>query len=122
MLQGAREKAQIAAAIADVRTLGIEVTAYAARYEVYPSSLADIDRDNLLDPWGNPYQYLNIASAGNGKGALRKNKFLNPLNTDFDLYSMGADGASKPPLTAGASQDDIVRANDGAFIGLGADY
>jgi general secretion pathway protein G len=35
---------------------------------------------------------------------------------------MGEDGKSKLPLTAKESHDDIVRANNGAFIGLGAHY
>ncbi|MGI9262323.1 MAG: prepilin-type cleavage/methylation domain-containing protein, partial [Woeseiaceae bacterium] len=74
------------------------------------------------DPWGNDYQYLNIRAAGPGKGAFRKDGNLNPLNTDFDLYSMGADAASAGPLSAKNSRDDIVRANNGAFIGLGEDY
>jgi hypothetical protein len=33
------------------------------------------------------------------------------------LYSMGPDGRSSLPLAAKHSRDDIVRANDGAFIG-----
>jgi general secretion pathway protein G len=52
----------------------------------------------------------------------RKDKNLVPLNSDFDLYSKGPDGESVPALTAGVSRDDIVRANDGAFIGVAADY
>jgi general secretion pathway protein G len=75
-----------------------------------------------LDPWGNEYQYLNIRAAGGGVGGFRKDGNLNPLNTDFDLYSMGADGSSAGPLSAKKSRDDIVRANNGAFIGLGEDY
>jgi general secretion pathway protein G len=35
---------------------------------------------------------------------------------------MGKDGASVSPLTARASRDDIVRANNGAFVGLASDY
>jgi general secretion pathway protein G len=35
---------------------------------------------------------------------------------------MGADGASQGPLSAKASQDDIVRANDGGFVGLAKDF
>lgn len=65
---------------------------------------------------------MNIAAAGLGVGGLRKDGKLNPLNTDFDLYSNGRDGDSKGPLSAKASRDDIVRANNGAFIGLGEDY
>ena len=57
-----------------------------------------------------------------GHGHARKDHSLVPINTDFDLYSMGPDGRSSPPLTAKASRDDIVRANDGAFVGVAADY
>jgi general secretion pathway protein G len=35
---------------------------------------------------------------------------------------MGKDGASVSPLTAKASRDDIVRANNGGFIGLAEDF
>ena len=45
-----------------------------------------------------------------------------PVNSDFDLYSMGADGESSAPFTAKNSHDDVVRANNGAFIGLAEDY
>ena len=49
---------------------------------------------------------------------MRKDRFLVPINSDFDLYSMGKDRISQIPLTAKASRDDIIRANDGAYIGL----
>jgi general secretion pathway protein G len=42
---------------------------------------------------------------------------LVPVNSDYDLYSMGPDGDSKPPFTAKASRDDIVRASNGSWIG-----
>jgi general secretion pathway protein G len=45
-----------------------------------------------------------------------------PINTDYDLYSMGKDGKSQPPLTAKDSRDDIIRANDGAYIGPAEGY
>jgi len=35
---------------------------------------------------------------------------------------MGPDGKTQTPLTAAASLDDIVRANDGGFIGWGRNY
>jgi general secretion pathway protein G len=35
---------------------------------------------------------------------------------------MGPDGDSRRPLTAQKSRDDIIRANDGAFIGIAQDY
>jgi general secretion pathway protein G len=44
------------------------------------------------------------------------------LNSDYDLYSKGRDGRSVSPLTAKASRDDVIRASNGGFIGLGANY
>jgi general secretion pathway protein G len=35
---------------------------------------------------------------------------------------MGKDGETDTPLTASISKDDIVRANDGAFIGLASKF
>jgi general secretion pathway protein G len=88
-----------------------------------PDSLAETPASHLKDPWGKPYQFLNIEDAdAPGLGQVRKDKNLVPLNTDYDLYSMGRDGDSKPPLTAAASHDDIVRANNGAYIGPASDY
>ena len=45
-----------------------------------------------------------------------------PINSDYDLYSMGEDGGTRPPLTARPSQDDIVRAGDGGFVGLAEEF
>lgn len=47
---------------------------------------------------------------------------LNPLNTNFDLFSVGKDGDSRGPLNAAASRHDIIRANNGAFVGRAEDY
>jgi general secretion pathway protein G len=53
---------------------------------------------------------------------MRKDRNLVPINSDYDLYSVGPDGDSSLPLTAATSRDDIVRANDGRFIGKAEDY
>jgi len=116
-------RAKVARAMGDIGSLSIAIE----RYRLYnqnqmPPSLGDLVIDEPLDPWGRPYAYLNILAAGPGNGELRKDGKLNPLNSDFDLYSLGRDGKSSGPLSAKASRDDIVRANDGAFIGLGEDY
>jgi general secretion pathway protein G len=47
---------------------------------------------------------------------------MHPLNTDYDLCSMGPDGKTNAPLTAKASHDDIIRANDGQYIGVAANF
>ena len=86
-----------------------------------PVDLAEIGRATLKDPWDNPYEYLNFADAGK-KAKQRKDHSLHPLNSTYDLYSKGKDGDSKAPLTAQASRDDIIRANDGGYIGLASGY
>jgi general secretion pathway protein G len=55
-------------------------------------------------------------------GPMRKDKNLVPINSQYDLYSKGPDGESLAPLTAKKSQDDIVLANDGGFVGRASDY
>ena len=115
------KKTQITKCIADISNLELEIAEYVALNDKPPDSLNDLGHGNLLDPWGNPYQYLSFADV-TGVGKMRKDHNLVPLNTDYDLYSMGKDGKSKPPLTAKASHDDIIRANNGSFKGIASDY
>jgi general secretion pathway protein G len=117
----ALEKARVTRAIGDIKNISTTISIRALQTGTYPNSLSEVGSDQLLDPWGRPYEYLNLSDAKNN-GKSRKDKNLVPLNADFDLYSMGQDGMSVSPLTAKASRDDIVRANNGGFIGLAADY
>lgn len=116
-----REKIRIAQAVADLGGIAVSLKHYETDNLAYPDSLSAVGFGTKLDPWGNPYQYLNLATM-KGKGMVRKDKKLNPLNSDFDLYSMGKDGKSQTPLTAKNSRDDVVRARDGRFIGLATDF
>jgi len=116
-------RARIARTIAEIRMLDREITGYKTEYGHLPSSLAEIGQSGLLDLWGHPYEYLNIEDGDiKGKGKLRRDRFLNPLNTDYDLYSTGADGESKTNLNAAQSRDDIVRVSNGGFIGLASNF
>ena len=109
-----------AIAITDIVNIQVVVESYYQAKDTYPTSLTDVNMNLLLDPWGNFYVYLDLAGAPIGQ--MRKDQALVPINSDFDLYSMGPDGASVAPLTAMASRDDIVRANNGSFIGIASDY
>ena len=121
MYKGYTDTVKISEAVKQIRAMSLVIDSYNEEYKHYPESLSNVDLGTLKDPWGNPYHYLNIATA-KSIGMVRKDHSLVPLNTDYDLYSSGEDGLSMPPLTAKASRDDIVRANNGAFVGLGSDY
>jgi len=156
------DKARLARCIAEIRYIERAIDSYEAANEALPNTLAEVGAGELVDPWGNPYEYLNIvaltlpgggggggagggggnsngggkktsywfepdsayaAGAGNGSaGKPRKDRFLHPINSDYDLYSMGKDGESVEPLTAKKSHDDVIRANDGGFVGLAAEF
>ena len=220
MYLGYLDKARLARCIAEIRYISRAVDSYKAAYDVFPNTLAEAGAGDIVDPWGNPYEYLNIAalslpgngggngnaggngggggSGGNGssgggngntpggsggggtgsssggtggtnattppsnngngggggnhgawdwllpveayaagnangngngngsgnasKGKPRKDRFLHPINSDYDLYSMGKDGESVEPLTAKKSHDDVIRANDGSFVGLAVEF
>lgn len=115
-----REKAVQISVIMELKTIEKELILYEIDSGTFPASLAQIGLGTLKDPWGNLYQYLPVQGAPRGR--LRKDRFLVPVNTDFDLYSMGPDGKSAGPFTAKASRDDIVRANNGQFIGPVSSY
>lgn len=110
------DRARVAQAVSDIAAIQSDLQGY----DPLPETLAQIGRGGMLDPWGNAYRYLKLSTAK--MGAARKDKFLVPLNSDYDLYSTGKDGATAAPLTAASSRDDIVRANDGGFIGLASRY
>ena len=121
-LMSAWNQARTAKAIGDINTIEDEIAAYQnLNSGSLPNDLSQIGYGNYLDPWGTPYQYLNHTNM-KGNGQARKDRFLVPLNSDYDLYSMGPDGKSSPPITAHPSQDDIIRAADGSYVGPAADF
>ena len=88
----------------------------------FPDTLAEAMNPVPTDPWGNPFVYLRINGGSATPGQLRKDHNLVPINSDYDLYSKGPDGRSVAPLTAAHSRDDIVRANNGAYVGKASEY
>jgi general secretion pathway protein G len=117
------DRVRVKRSITEIRVLEDHIEAFELENRAFPPSLALVGAESMRDPWGTPYQYLRIAGPNPPEpGKVRKDKNLNPLNSDYDLYSKGPDGDSKLPLSTKVSHDDIVRANDGAFVGVAADY
>jgi general secretion pathway protein G len=135
--QSALDRARVTRAVGDVSAVAKEITMFHLNRGCYPGSLADIGRSALVDPWQHTYVYQVPQGPGSGRhggscqacqgacvlaGVARKDKNLVPINSDFDLFSKGKDGLSAAALTAGSSQDDIIRARDGGFVGLASSY
>jgi general secretion pathway protein G len=114
------DKARVAKAIGDIKAIQTDLMSQ----DSLPPSLAAINRHTMLDPWGRPYVYFKFAiKKGQAPPAgARRDKFLVPVNSEFDLYSLGKDGQSAIAFTAKAAHDDVVRANDGGFIGLAKSF
>jgi len=121
MAQAYIEKGRVSQAIIEIGTMSTAIRQQIKTKGALPDSLDAAGFGGKTDPWGHPYEYLNLFT-NKGNGQARKDKKLAPLNSDFDLYSVGADGQTAASLVNSASRDDIVRARDGGFIGLASDF
>lgn len=109
--------AREARAIGDIGTISVQLYRWQSNNRKFPETLAEAGLSGFVDPWGNPYRYVNVATAKSD--AILRDRSSTPLNSDFDLYSMGPDGRTELRLALGkAALDDVVRTNDGRFIGV----
>jgi general secretion pathway protein G len=113
------ERSRVARAVSDIGTLSLALDRWQAGGRPLPATLAEAGLGGT-DPWGRPYVYLRVAGAS--RAQPRKGPDFAAVNTDFDLYSLGADGETAAPLRAEKSRDDVVRADDGNYIGLAINY
>ena len=114
-------RAKIAQVSGDLGEIHMALSRFELSYSRYPATLAEVGLDDLTDPWGNPYQYL-VVFGREDVGPVRKDHNLKPVNTGYDVYSMGPDGGTASPFTSTLGKDDIVMANDGDFFGLACQY
>ncbi|TXG79518.1 MAG: prepilin-type N-terminal cleavage/methylation domain-containing protein [Rhodocyclaceae bacterium] len=115
------ERSKRTKAISDIGTIQLAIMRYESSNGALPDALTDIDPKGFTDPWGNAYVYTDLSAKGSAKDRRQDHK-LNPINSDFDLFSPGKNGAWKKQITQKESLDDIIRARDGAFIGVAADF
>lgn len=113
-------RAKVGAAIGDIGSTKLDLDMYELNHDSLPDStellaLLGVDR------FGNPYQFLDHSTV-NGEGPKRKYKSLVPVNSQYDLYSMGPDGKTATPMTSQPGEDDIILANDGGYIGVACFY
>jgi len=118
----ALNRARVVRATVDIRSIALDMVTYEITNGQLPDTLAQAGVTTLIDPWGRPYAYLRIRGGKAGKGGVRKDHKLNPINSDFDLYSVGRDGVTKTQISNKDSLDDVIRANDGGYVGLASEY
>lgn len=112
------ERARVSQAIGELGVIQIAIRRFRTQNGALPPTLADVNAAGAEDPWGNPYQYVVLGGLLAGK----TDHAGDAINTDYDLFSAGPDGDTADSLLASESEDDVLRGNDGAFLGAVADY
>ena len=119
--QGPLMRAKIAQVTGDIGEIHLAASRFELSNNRYPVDLAEIGLDDLRDPWGHPYRYL-VVFGRQDVGPVRKDHNLKPVNSAYDIYSVGPDGVTASPFTSTPGKDDIVMANDGDYFGLACQY
>ena len=114
-------RAKIANTIGVLGEINIKADMFDLRMGRSPTSLVELGIADKLDPWGNPYVFTSFEGMS-GNGPKRKDHNMVPVNSYFDVYSMGPDGKTATPFTSIAGQDDIVIAGNGQYVGIACKY
>jgi general secretion pathway protein G len=111
-------------AIVDIRNIESQIEGFKALSGSPPNTLAAANIVAPVDPWGRAYQYLRIQGVDwqTVKNLVRRDKHENPVNSDYDLYSIGRDGRTDLKFWKTDAYDDIVRCNAGAYVGPACEY
>ncbi|MEO1034977.1 MAG: prepilin-type N-terminal cleavage/methylation domain-containing protein [Pseudomonadota bacterium] len=112
------DNARVGKAIQDMGRISLELQKFQTENDgALPESLEQLGLGDMRDPWGKQYIYLAMTPEMK-KGPKRKGPTNQPLNTDFDLVSRGADGKSSKKILNGQAHDDVIRAYNGSYLGL----
>ena len=123
-IQEYRHNVRITTAISNIIQIEDNILLYRPRFNRLPPNLEILGLGALKDPWGNQYQYNVISRQPVPAERIqsRKAQYQLSLNKDYDLFSMGPDGKTAESLLHPSGRDDIIRANNGMFIGLASEY
>lgn len=121
--EGYLERNRLARAFVDLAEIQAAIDRFESNNFRLPDTLAQVEEDARVDPWGFPYRYLRLdGNPVNVNGQRRRDRNLNPVNTDYDLYSVGADGQTSSAFNARRARDDFVRAFNGDYFGLAEEF
>jgi general secretion pathway protein G len=118
------DKQRNTTAIVDILDIESRIERFRALNQRPPNDFAEAGIAAQNDPWGSLYRYLRIEGVNwnDVKDLVRRDKHENPVNPDYDLYSIGKDGKTERKFWQKDAYDDIVRCNGGAYTGLACDY
>lgn len=68
------------------------------------------------------YAGAGFYTGASADSTRRRDRYMFPLNTDYDLFSSGPDARTATSLGEQVGLDDVVRANNGGYFGNGEDY
>lgn len=108
------QTSRLTIAISGIRNTDTAIRAYQSENSALPAVLADVVKEIPIDPWGKAYIYRPVAALDSALQSTGGS----PLNTDYDLFSYGADGVSSLASGNAGNLDDVVRAGNGNFYGL----
>lgn len=116
------DDAKVSSAVGDMGRIVLEIEKYRTNNnDQLPPTLGDLNLDSIKDPWDKNYKYVPVTDPGD-LSAMRQKPGVGTLNRDYDLLSRGPDGMSARNITKSKALDDIIRANNGAYMGLAEDY
>ena len=120
------EKNKEATAISDINIIASRLAGLTMEGAL-PTDLATINFGNvlpLIDPWGNPYQYLPLYGhpRANLERMRARTTIFTPSIRTSTCTAWVRMGRRNKPLQNAKSRDDIIRANDGAFVGKASTY
>jgi general secretion pathway protein G len=118
-ISGQLERTRVERAKQEIGQIESAIEGYRTRHHELPGSLNDLGSAVPPDPWGHSYEYVNFDASG----TLGQRNYAGlPVNSEYDLYSLGPDGRTGADLLSEAGRDDIARARDGSFVGSAPDF
>jgi general secretion pathway protein G len=116
------ERVRVVRAVVELKDISSHLDPLSLEGGRLPNTLGALGLGGRMDPWGRAYVYLRIRGNPAALARSRRDQFLVPINSDYDLYSRGKDGLTNIVISNPTSLDDVIRGNDGAFLGLAAKY
>lgn len=114
-------KGKEADAMTIVRNIEGDVEAFFAKNNYFPEP-NELYTTMPTDPWGQPMIYLPLDGYPAYLSFARVDQSMTPLNSDYDVYSRGHDELTNKVISSDSAADDLVRANNGSFVGRAKEY